>query len=228
MKKWLLLLPVLLLLAACSFDPSRFLPSPQNSIIDWEDFVQWNDSTYSANYEVNQLEKDWETAGEIGKVHYMLDGHAGADHRSKNGDAAYLSKGTKLYEMKGYDPAFRIIADGKVYEVSQPGQAETVGDFLDIEGKVQRVILQSDYDLSFVGEFSAEHADQFIEELLLMPFEPQLRETEGEGVFFGMELEDGTMTRSLYWPETGYMNYGGKVSEKVKEIMEAEMEKHNY
>ena len=228
MKKWILLLPIVLLLAACSFNPSRFLPSPQNSVIDWEDFVQWNDSTYSANYEINQLEKDWETIGEIGKVTYMLDGHAGANHRSKNGDASYLSKGTKLYAMKGYDPAFRIIADGKVYEVSEPGQAETVGDFLDIEGKVQRVILQSDDDLSFVGEFSEEHAEQLVEELLVMPFEPQLHATEGESVFFGIELKDGTMTRSLYWPDTGYINYGGMASQKVKEIFEAEMEEYEY
>ena len=227
MRKRVLLLPILLLLVACSFDPSRFLPSTQNSVIDWEDFVQWNDSIYSANYEINQLEKDWETDGEIGKIKYMLDGHAGSNHRLKNGDASYLSKGTKLYAMKGYDSVFRIIADNKVYEVSEPQQAEMIGDFLDIEGKVQRVILQSDYDLSFVGEFSAKYAEQLVEELLLMPFEPEMRATEGKSVFFGMELKDGTMTRSLYWPDTGYINYNGLASQKAKEIFEAEMGKYD-
>ena len=156
--------------------------------------MQWNDSIYSANYEINQLEKDWETDGEIGKIKYMLDGHAGSNHRLKNGDASYLSKGTKLYAMKG---------------------------------KVQRVILQSDYDLSFVGEFSAKYAEQLVEELLLMPFEPEIRATEGKSVFFGMELKDGTMTRSLYWPDTGYINYGGLASQKAKEIFEAEMGKYD-
>lgn len=228
MRKRMLLLPILLLLSACSFNPSRLLPSSPNTIIDWVDFVKWNDTTYTANNEINTLERDWETAGEVGEVKYMLDGHAGPNHRSKNGDAAYLKKGTKLFAMKGYDPAFRIIADGKVYEVSEPEKAETIGDFLDIKDKVKRVILQSNQDLSFVREFSEEHAEQLIEELLVMPFEPNLRGTEGKQVFFGIELKDGTMTRSLYWPETGYINYGGVASERVKEIFEAEMGGYGY
>ncbi|PID24925.1 hypothetical protein [Sporosarcina sp. P7] len=228
MRKRILLFPVLLLLTACSSNPSKTLPSPQNTIIDWVDFVKWNDATYEANYEMNELEKDWETTGEVGEVKYMLDGHAGTNHQTKNGDAAYLQKGTKLFAMKGYDPAFRIIADGKVYEVSESDKAETVGDFLDIKGKVQRVILQSEQDLSFIGEFTDEHAEQLIEELLVMPYEPERRATEGKRVFFGIELVDGSLTRSVYWPETGYINYGGVASQEIKDIFEVEMDKYDY
>ena len=227
MRKWIMLLPIILL-AACSFNPSRLLPSSHNAIVDWVDFVKWNDTNYSANYEINELEKDWETAGEVGEVKYMLDGHAGSNYTSQNGDAAYFPKGTKLFAMKGYDPAFRIIADGKVYEVSESKKAETIGDFLDIKGKVKRVVLQSEEDLSFIGEFSEEHAEQLIKELLMMPYEPDLRATEGKQVFFGIELVDGTMTRSLYWPETGYINYGGMASEKVREIFKLEMDAFDY
>lgn len=223
MRKWMLLLPILLLLTACSFNPS-----PQNTIIDWVDFVKWNDTTYEANYEMNEVKKDWETAGEVGEVKYMLDGHAGTNHQTKNGDAAYLQKGTKLFAMKGYDPAFRIIADGKVYEVTESDKAETVGDFLDIKGKVQRVILQSEQDLSFIGEFTDEHAEQLVEELLVMPYEPDSRATEGERVFFGIELVDGTMTRSVYWPETGYVHYGGVASQEIKDIFEVEMGEYDF
>ncbi|PIC66748.1 hypothetical protein CSV71_08005 [Sporosarcina sp. P21c] len=223
MRKRTLLLPILLLLTACSFNPS-----PQNTIIDWVDFVKWNDTTYEANYEINKLNKDWETAGEIGEVKYILDGHAGTNHQTKNGDAAYLQKGTKLFAMKGYDPAFRIIADGKVYEVTESDTAETVGDFIDIKGKVQRVILQSEQDLSFIGEFSDEHAEQLVEELLVMPYEPDRRATEGKRVFFGIELVDGTMTRSVYWSETGYVHYGGVASQKIKDIFEVEMDENEY
>ncbi|PIC58618.1 hypothetical protein CSV80_03595 [Sporosarcina sp. P12(2017)] len=223
MRKRMLLLPILLSLTACSFNPSS-----QNTIIDWVDFVKWNDTTYGANYEINELEKDWETAGEVGEVQYMLDGHADANHQSKNGDAAYLSKGTKLFAMKGYDPAFRIIADGKVYEVTESDTAETVGDFLDIKGRVQRVILQSEQDLSFIGEFTDEHAEQLIEELLVMSYEPDRRALEGKRVFFGIELVDGTMTRSVYWPETGYVHYGGVASQEIKDVFEVEMDKYDY
>ena len=223
MRKRMLLLPILLLLTACSFNPS-----PQNTIIDWVDFVKWNDTTYEANYEINKLKRDWETAEEVGEVKYMLDGHAGTNHLTKNGDAAYLPKGTKLFAMKGYDPAFRIIADGKVYEVTESDTAETIGDFLDIKGKVQRVVLQSKQNLSFIGEFTDEHAEQLIEELLVMPYEPDRRATEGERVFFGIELADGSMTRSVYWLETGYVHYGGVASQKIKDIFEAEMDENEY
>ncbi|EGQ26099.1 hypothetical protein HMPREF9372_1907 [Sporosarcina newyorkensis 2681] len=60
----------------------------------------------------------------LGEVRYTLDGHAGANHRSKNGEAAYLPKGTELYEIKGDDPAFPILANNKLYEVSEAGKAE--------------------------------------------------------------------------------------------------------
>ncbi|WP_301108127.1 hypothetical protein [Sporosarcina sp.] len=227
MKKWIMIVSVVLL-AGCSGNISNPLPSPLNSAIDWVDFVKWNDNTYSANYETNELDLDWETGAEVGKVKYKLDGHAGANHRSKNGDAAYLPKGTKLYEIKGYDPDLRIFADGKVYEVSEAGNFETIGDFLDIQGKVKRVILQSEEDLSLVGEFSEEHTAEFIEELLALPYKEEYELSEGKRVFYSIELEDGSMTRSLYWPETGYMTYGGKASDRMKAILEEEMNRWEY
>lgn len=229
MKKIVMLLASLILvLAACSVSPSKLQLDTSNSIIDWVDFVKWNGGTYEANNEVNSLEKEWQPADEVGVVTYMLDGHAGINHKTKNGDASYLPKGTKLFAIKGYDPEFRLLADGKVYEASESETAETIGDFLDIEGKVQRVILQSEQDLSFVGAFSDEHAKEFVEELLLTPYEPNYEERKGKRVFFGIELLDGTMTRSLYWPETDEVNYGGKVSEQMKEIFHAEMDAHRY
>ncbi|GKV64989.1 MULTISPECIES: hypothetical protein [unclassified Sporosarcina] len=228
MKKRMII-ALTLLLAGCSGGQlSNPLPSPLNSAIDWVDFVKWNDTTYSANFETNERNLDWETGEEIGKVKYMLNGHAGANHKSKNGDAAYLPKGTQLYEIKGYDPAFRIFADGKVYEVSDAGNFGTIGDFLDIEGKVKRVILQSEEDLSLVGEFSEEHAAEFIKELLTLPYKEEYELFEGKRVFFGIELEDGSMTRSLYWPATGYITYGGKASGRMKEIFEEEMNVADY
>lgn len=227
MKKGLFLIGVLLL-ASCSGKPAQMLPSSQSSVIDWVDFVNWDDTTYTANYETNEMDKVWKTERVLGEVTYTLDGHAGANHTSKNGDAAYLPKGTKLYEIKGYDPAFRILANDKIYEVSEAGKAEKVEDFLDIEGKVNRVILQSEEDLSFIGEFSEVHTKEFIDELLLLPYEEAGRTTEGKRVFFGIELTDGSMTRSLYWPETGYINYGTTASERLKEIFEAGMKASNH
>lgn len=222
MKKWILI-AVCTLMAGCTSASPQSEHDEAMSIIDWIDFVQWNDTNYTANYEANELKEQWVTGKELGETTYMLDGHAGMNHKAKNGDAAYLPIGTKLYEMEGYDPVFRIVADEKIYEVQEPGHAAVLGDFLDIRGKVKRVILQSEEDLSPVGEFSSEHTEEFVEELLSLPYEPRHELREGSRVFFGIELQDGTMTRSLYWPDTGELNYGSQVSERMAEIFQEEM-----
>ncbi len=233
MRKLLVLLCGIFIIAGCSngqflqgFGQSR----QTQSVIDWVDSIQWNDSDYVNNYEVNQLKEEWPVGTELGEVTFKMDGHAGANYQLKNGDAAYLDVGTKLYEMEGYDPAFRIVADGKVYEVSHPENAETIGDFLDIDGKVERIVLQSTYDLSIVGEFSQERIDEFVDELLALPYDPAVFDERGSGprVFFGMELEDGTMTRTVYYPESRVINYGAVVSDRLAEILEQETADYDY
>ena len=32
------------------------------------------------------------------------------DYRSRDGDAGFLDPGTKIYELKGFDPSFRLVA----------------------------------------------------------------------------------------------------------------------
>lgn len=227
MRKLLLMFCCLFIMAGCSNGQSLqgFGQSRQaQSVIDWVDILRWNDTDYVNNYEVNQLKEEWATGDELGEVTFKMDGHAGANYQMQNGDAAYLDIGTKLYEMQGYDPAFRIVADGKVYEVSHPENVETIGDFLDIGGKVERIVLQSSYDLSIVGEFSQGRIDEFVDELLALPYDPAVFDEMGSGprVFFGMELEDGTMTRTVYYPESRVINYGAVASDRLAEILEEE------
>ena len=227
MRKLLLLLSGIFIIAGCSNGQSlQGIGQSQQaqSVIDWVDIIRWNDTDYVNNYEVNQMKEEWPIGTELSEVKFKMDGHAGANYQMKNGDAAYLDIGTKLYEMKGYDPAFRIVANGKVYEVFQPEKAETIGDFLDIDGKVKRIILQSSYDLSIVGEFSQQRIDEFVDELLALPYDPAVFDDRGTGprVFFGIELEDGTMTRTVYYPESKVINYGAVASDRLAEILEEE------
>ncbi len=230
------LLPVvfsLFIIAGCANGQSLqgFGHSQQaQSVIDWVDILRWNNTDYVNNYEVNQLKEDWPTGAELDEVSFKMDGHAGANYQMKNGDASYLEVGTKLYEMKGYNSSFRIVADGKVYEVSHPENMETIGDFLDIDGKVERIVLQSSYDLSIVGEFSQDWTDEFIDELLALPYDPTVFDNRGSGprVFFGIELKDGTMTRTLYYPESRVINYGAVASDRLAEILEKETADYAY
>lgn len=233
MRKLLHVLCGIFIMAGCSNgQPLQGIGQSQQaqSVIDWVDIIRWNDTDYVNNHEVNQLNEEWPMGDELGKVSFKMDGHAGANYQMKNGDASYLEIGTKLYEMEGYDPAFRILADGKVYEVFQPENAEKIGDFLDIGGKVEKIVLQSSYDLSIVGEFSEESIDEFIDELLALPYDSAVFDERGSGprIFFGMELEDGTMTRTVYYPESGVLNYGAVVSDRLAEILEEETVDYDY
>lgn len=227
MRKLLLLLCSLFIIAGCSNKQSlqgNGQSRQAQSVIDWVDIIRWNNTDYVTNYEANQMKEEWPTGTELSEVKFKMDGHAGANYQMKNGDAAYLDIGTKLYEMKGYEPTFRIVADGKVYEIFQPENAETIGDFLDIDGKVERIVLQSSYDLSIVDEFSRDWTDDFIDELLALPYNPAVFDERGSGprVFFGMELEDGTMTRTVYYPESRVINYGAIASDRLAEIFKEE------
>ena len=108
--KWTLIVVVGILLAGCSTASSKPDTGIVNSSIDWVEFIKWENTEYTRNYEVSELDIEWPIGKELGEVTFMLDGHAGTQYQIKNGDAAYLPIGTKLYEMEGYDTSFRIIA----------------------------------------------------------------------------------------------------------------------
>lgn len=65
--------------------------------------------------------------------------------RAREGDAAYLPAGTKLRAVEGYRTDFRLAAweEGawRIYEISEPADAEIGEDLLDIRGKVEAIHL---------------------------------------------------------------------------------------
>ena len=78
----------------------------QSVIIDWVDFVKFNDTMYTSNYS-----KELASAQYLGKVvstvNYTLDENVtNTFYQSKNGDAAYLEKGTKIYEVMGLEGVY--------------------------------------------------------------------------------------------------------------------------
>jgi hypothetical protein len=85
-----------------------------DSIIDWVDVLQWNGVKYSRNddADISKLKQ----GAKVGSTKYMMADHACSDYKTKDGDATFLPAGTELYEVEGYDPSYRLIADGKMYE----------------------------------------------------------------------------------------------------------------
>ncbi|MFB4162831.1 hypothetical protein ACE1TI_03090 [Alteribacillus sp. JSM 102045] len=79
----------------------------------------------------------------MGEVEYQMADNACSNHKMSNGDAAFLPVGIKIYKMKGYDPDFRVIAEDKVYQVEENPEARTIADLYDIEGKVDKISMES-------------------------------------------------------------------------------------
>ena len=125
MKKFLLTGLLLVLLAGCS-------NIGQSVIIDWVDFVKFNDTIYSSSYSKELASEEY--IGEVvATVKFKLDGNVtNTSYKSKNGDASYLEKGTKIYEVLGEEGAYAVkgtqnnINGYKIYEENGNSHFEQV------------------------------------------------------------------------------------------------------
>lgn len=85
-----------------------------NAIIDWVDFVMLNGHSYTGLYDGVLVERSKITDHVVGKVNFKVgDVVSNPNYRTKEGDAAFLAIGTKLYEVKGYKPEEIIVAEDK-------------------------------------------------------------------------------------------------------------------
>jgi len=97
MKKWLMLSILLIYLAGCQ----PFIGG--QSVIDWVDFIQWNDHDYTGVLNSELADASF-IDKEIGEVRFkVVDNVTNSSYQLKDGDAAFHEKGTKLYSIKGED-----------------------------------------------------------------------------------------------------------------------------
>ena len=198
------------------------------AIIEWVDFLMINNIMYSYNYDGAKAINADQLGKKVGEVSYMLNGNACTDHVSKNGDAAFLPIGTEIYALKGYNAEYRVIANNKLYEVKENPNAETMGDLLDIEGKFQKVSLESGIDGSPIGDFSEEASSEFIAELLPLPyvgFNKVYEKSKHEaGIFLRVHLQDGTSFRMVYYQNANAFTAGAFGTENLKLLITSQRE----
>lgn len=79
------------------------------SDIEWSDFIQIDGIIYERNYEMNS---DKLENVELDKVYYTIKGmvpdSASDYYKVKNGYSSAYKKGTKVYQVKGYNPEIFI------------------------------------------------------------------------------------------------------------------------
>ena len=197
--------------------------------LDYLDSLMLNDIHYSNNESLDTRGKSFlpEMIGDqISEVAYTMSDDACSDFVMQSGDATLLPTGTPIYEMKGYKPDFRVIADGRIFEVSDNPDAKTIGDLYDIEGKVSKVSRVSGNDGSVMREFSTEDAEAFISDLLSLKYvgfkaiytdnPPEYR------ISLRVDLKDGTHIQLGYWPKANAIVEGAYGTERMLEIVQAE------
>ena len=196
--------------------------------IDWVDFLMINNIKYYQNNDGTKKVMEEQLGDKVGEVSYMLNDHACTGHIAKNGDAAFLPIGTAIYALKGYNSEFRVVAVNKIYEVKENPNTTTMGELMDIEGKVEKVSLESGEDGSHIGDFSQQASSEFIRELLplaLVGFDAVYEKTKHEaGIFLRVHLRDGTSFRMVYYPNANGFTAGAFGTEKLKLLIMSQRE----
>ncbi|ATP38719.1 hypothetical protein CSE16_00990 [Solibacillus sp. R5-41] len=107
MKRRLLMLCIPFVFAGCAITNTQ-------TIIDWVDFVKLNDSSYYGIYETELASPDF--LGEVASVvKFKLDENVTTtSYKSKNGDAAFHEKGTKIYAVKGLEDVYAVQSNYKI------------------------------------------------------------------------------------------------------------------
>lgn len=197
-KRGLLLLICFFLLSGCG----------KNVIIDWVDFIKINDISYESHFSslARELTED-DLDDKYSEIRFKVsDNVRSTKYKIKNGDAAFLDKGTVIYTVKGYDPSFRLAAkrNGKIilYQSYNNPNAKNGSDYLDIGGKVRYIGINSDYDgtteLAKIEDPNV--VQQLVNILLTSPIvEPAKINYEGSRYMLVFYLNDGTTVEQMYW-----------------------------
>ena len=129
----------------------------------------------------------------------------------QDGDATYLAAGTRLREVRGYDPGLRIAAESDdewlLYEAVDLPDATTAADLLDIDGRVIRLDLLGGPDGDQVVATVTDPAeiDRLVSALLAAPLVAKLPEDVGNPSFLLITLDDGTTIQRAWWREGGLL-----------------------
>ncbi len=176
--------------------------------IDWTDFLQFKGISYHllAGQTGTLQEKDLGNVYDT--VKFQVSGNVNdPNYQIKDGDAAYLPVGTRVYTLKDYQPWFRLAVPTPgtqhklaIYEVNANRAAKYGSDLLDIAGKVTFISLLNPKDgKAVLGQISdPQQIEQLVTMLLQAPVNP-LQGNNEFSCFLVLHLKDGTTVSHPYW-----------------------------
>ncbi len=197
------------------------------AVIDWVDFIKFNDITYLGGRDVQATftEEDLYYFDEI--KFKVADNVNNPNYQSKNGDAAFLERGTLIYSISGYSPDFRLIAktgtEMILYEADTNPHAKRGVDLLDISGKVEYIGVNSGIDgtTELVSIIEKGLVFQLVEMILEAPVDQTFRSHEGTQYFIAFYLNDGTVVKRSYYIGSGNLQRGIMLPDEFGRIIDS-------
>jgi hypothetical protein len=145
-----------------------------------------------------------------------------------DGDAAYLDAGSPLYQVRGYQPTFRLAArqDGRlvIFEADTNPRARVGRDLLDLAGKVRRISINSRTDgMTELGTITdPKQVAGMVRMLLAGPVDQRIQPVGEQPVrLLAFHLRDGTATVRAYDPAGRRVERGILVPRRFGELVEA-------
>jgi hypothetical protein len=201
---------IILILSGCSSKSEKY-----GAEIDWVDFIIFNNIHYSGNYYGNNILQESDIECKIGKVNFKVSENIrDPEYKIKNGDAAFLEKGTVLYKIRGYKSEFRIAVKQnnkwRIYESAINPKAKKGDDLLDIRDKVAYIGINSETDGK--TELASIKDKKEVNYLVNMVLESEVNQKlifgEGKRYFISFHLLDKTDVTQCYWVEACGLSNG--------------------
>jgi len=230
-------LPVMLLaflgLVSCGspLNGSSF-PNTHHVVIDWVNFIRFNGITYLAGpTKPGRSVKASDLGPVFATVRFKLEGNVqDPNYQSKDGDAAFLDAGTKIYSMQGYSPNFRLIAQQSnaltLYEADTNPRARKGADLLDIGRKVDHISIVSAQDgVTELGTIKNSEQVATLVSLILTAPVKQNHQAGNQQYALVFYLLDGTVVMRTYWLDTGELSRGILLSQAFGQAIKAALAK---
>ncbi|MFP5299371.1 MAG: hypothetical protein ACLGHL_10335, partial [Actinomycetota bacterium] len=149
-------------------------------------------------------------------------------YEPRDGDAAFLEVGSRIYEVTGYEPSFRVAAvvDGEVlvYEANTVDGAQTAADLLDIGGKVDYIGINSPKDetTELARIEDPAEVERLVNMVLASEVNPDARpRNDDEQIFVAFHLHDGSIVTRAFYPDSRLLWHGIIVPHAFAEAIRA-------
>jgi hypothetical protein len=148
-------------------------------------------------------------------VRFKLDGNVhDPGYHAKDGDAAFLNAGTRVYLVKGYSTTFRLVASSNnsllLFEADTNPNAKKGADLLDLAGKVQYIGVNSEQDgtTELAAIKDPKQVTNLVSMVLGAPVDQNHASKGGTRYFLVFHLKDGTAVTRAYFLDTGELARG--------------------